>query len=85
MENPSASTDTMLQIPEGVCVLTHDALCVNDIIQSVGDDRAGATAAFIGTTRNYFKGTFPELRTIHGELKNSMRRQSRDTLRLPGL
>ncbi|KAH9837206.1 molybdenum cofactor synthesis 2 [Rhodofomes roseus] len=56
MDNPSASTDAMLQISEGVCVLTHDALCVNDIVQSVGDDRAGATAVFIGTTRNYFKG-----------------------------
>ncbi|KZT72832.1 molybdenum cofactor synthesis 2 [Daedalea quercina L-15889] len=55
MDNPSASTDAMLQIPEGICVLTHDVLCVNDIIQSVGDDRAGATAVFIGTTRNHFQ------------------------------
>ncbi|PCH33699.1 MoaE-domain-containing protein [Wolfiporia cocos MD-104 SS10] len=53
---PSASTDAASQIPEGVCVLTHDALLVDDIIKSVGDDRAGATAVFIGTTRNYFKG-----------------------------
>ena len=55
-EDPSASSDAMLQMPEGVCVLTHDALCVNEIVQSVGDDRAGATAVFIGTTRNYFQG-----------------------------
>lgn len=55
-DGPSASSDAMIQIPEGICVLTHDALCVNEIVQSVGDDRAGATAVFIGTTRNYFQG-----------------------------
>ncbi|KAF9822126.1 hypothetical protein IEO21_00120 [Rhodonia placenta] len=53
---PTASTDALLKIPEGVCVLTHDALVVDSIISSVGDDRAGATAVFIGTTRNSFKG-----------------------------
>ncbi|KAJ7169835.1 molybdenum cofactor synthesis 2 [Mycena filopes] len=31
-------------------------LDVNTIIESVGDDGAGATAVFIGTTRNSFKG-----------------------------
>jgi len=40
----------------GICVLTHHALDVNQIITSVGDDSAGATAVFIGTTRNSFKG-----------------------------
>jgi len=54
--SPSASVDAHLEIPEGICVVTHDALIVDDIIKSVSDDRAGATAVFIGTTRNTFKG-----------------------------
>ncbi|CCL99028.1 uncharacterized protein FIBRA_01037 [Fibroporia radiculosa] len=53
---PSASVDALLDIPEGICVLTHAPLAVEDIIKSVEDDRAGATAVFIGTTRNSFKG-----------------------------
>ncbi|KAI0932114.1 hypothetical protein AcW1_000674 [Taiwanofungus camphoratus] len=56
MNLPSASIDAQLEIPEGICVLTHNALSVDEIITSVGDDRAGATTVFIGTTRNSFKG-----------------------------
>ena len=36
--------------------MTYQALDVEEIIRSVGDDGAGATAVFIGTTRNSFKG-----------------------------
>ena len=53
---PSASVDAQLDIPEGTCVLTYEPLNVQEIIQSVGDDSAGATAVFVGTTRNSFKG-----------------------------
>ncbi|KAH9950399.1 molybdenum cofactor synthesis 2 [Amylocystis lapponica] len=56
MATPPASVDARLEISEGICVLTHDALNVAEIIRSVGDDRAGAIATFIGTTRNSFKG-----------------------------
>lgn len=37
-------------------MLTFDSLDTDAIIRSVGDDTAGATAVFIGTTRNSFKG-----------------------------
>ncbi|KAL7285368.1 hypothetical protein ACG7TL_000463 [Trametes sanguinea] len=53
---PSASIEARLDIPEGTCALTYEPLDVQTIIQSVADDGAGATAVFIGTTRNSFKG-----------------------------
>ena len=53
---PSASVEARLDIPEGTCALTYESLDVQAIIQSVADDAAGATAVFIGTTRNSFKG-----------------------------
>ncbi|KAI0335191.1 molybdenum cofactor synthesis 2 [Cubamyces sp. BRFM 1775] len=53
---PSASVEARLDIPEGTCALTYEPLDVQSIIQSVADDGAGATAVFIGTTRNSFKG-----------------------------
>lgn len=53
---PSASIDARLDIAEGTCVLTHDPLETQQIIQYVADDKAGATAVFIGTTRDSFKG-----------------------------
>ena len=53
---PSASIEARLEIPEGTCVLTYQPLDVQTVIRSVGDDAAGATAVFIGTTRNSFKG-----------------------------
>lgn len=55
---PSASVAARLDIPEGTCALSYDALDVQAIIQSVADDGAGATAVFIGTTRNSFKGKY---------------------------
>lgn len=55
---PSASVAARLDIPEGTCALSYDALDVQTIIQSVADDDAGATAVFIGTTRNSFKGKY---------------------------
>ena len=54
--SPAASIEARLDVPEGTCVLTYQPLDVQQIIQSVGDDGAGATAVFIGTTRNSFKG-----------------------------
>ncbi|OBZ79737.1 Molybdopterin synthase catalytic subunit [Grifola frondosa] len=53
---PSQSIYARVDIAEGTCVLTYDKLNVGQIIESVGDHRAGATAVFIGTTRNSFKG-----------------------------
>ena len=53
---PAASIEARLEIPEGICVLTYGNLDTQAIIQSVSADGAGATAVFIGTTRNSFKG-----------------------------
>jgi len=55
---PSASVDAHLETLGAICVLTHQALDADQIITSVGDDSAGATAVFIGTTRNSFEGGF---------------------------
>lgn len=53
---PPASVEARDEIPEGVSVLTYQPLNSDEIIRSVADDRAGATAVFIGTTRDSFKG-----------------------------
>lgn len=53
---PSASVEAHLETEHGISVLTYGKLAVQEIISSVGDDRAGATAVFIGTTRDSFKG-----------------------------
>jgi len=50
----SASVAASLELVNAVCALSF-ALDVQNIIASVGDDGAGATAIFIGTTRNSFK------------------------------
>lgn len=55
----AASIDTSLEFTGGICVLTHEHLDTNRIIDSVKDDGAGAIAVFIGTTRNSFKGRYP--------------------------
>ena len=55
---PSASFGTRLETEDGECVLTYDPLNAEEIIKSVGDDSAGATAVFIGTTRNNFQGSY---------------------------
>ncbi|KAJ3563445.1 hypothetical protein NP233_g8941 [Leucocoprinus birnbaumii] len=52
---PAASVESILEIPEGTIAISH-SLNVQEIINSVQDDSAGATAVFIGTTRNSFKG-----------------------------
>lgn len=54
---PSTSIPAKEEWGGNVCVLTYDALDVDAITRSVGDDRAGATVTFIGTTRNSFRGT----------------------------
>ncbi|KAJ7634256.1 Molybdopterin biosynthesis MoaE [Mycena polygramma] len=50
----AASVATSVQLVNAVCALSF-SLNVPEIIGSVGHDGAGATAAFIGTTRNTFK------------------------------
>ena len=62
--DPSASTAAKLDIPEGTFVLTYDKLDSKAIIQSVQDDTAGATAVFIGTTRNSFQGAVNSSPTV---------------------
>ncbi|EPQ60621.1 MoaE-domain-containing protein [Gloeophyllum trabeum ATCC 11539] len=52
----SASVDARHETDHGVAVLTHCPLDTQAIIDSVADDGAGATAVFIGTTRNTFQG-----------------------------
>ncbi|KAI9573004.1 molybdenum cofactor synthesis 2 [Boletus coccyginus] len=56
MAYPSASTAAREDLEGGTCVLTYEPLDVDAIMRSVRDDNAGAIAAFIGTTRNSFKG-----------------------------
>ncbi|THH34044.1 hypothetical protein EUX98_g142 [Antrodiella citrinella] len=53
---PEASMEAREDIPEGIVALTHEELNTENIIRLVEDHRAGATAVFIGTTRNSFKG-----------------------------
>lgn len=50
------SVDGRLETDNGVSVLTHTPLDTAHIVASVGDAGAGATAVFIGTTRDSFKG-----------------------------
>jgi molybdopterin synthase catalytic subunit len=58
MERLAASFATQVKTSRGDCVLTYGPLDVEAIITSVSDDGAGATAVFIGTTRNTFQGDF---------------------------
>jgi hypothetical protein len=51
----AASVAASLELDNGHCALAF-SLDVQEIINSVGHDGAGATAVFIGTTRNTFKG-----------------------------
>ncbi|KAF4622971.1 hypothetical protein D9613_001762 [Agrocybe pediades] len=53
---PEASVDAHFATETVECVLTNDSLNAAKITQSVQDVTAGATAVFIGTTRNSFKG-----------------------------
>ncbi|KAF8846331.1 molybdenum cofactor synthesis 2 [Paxillus ammoniavirescens] len=53
---PSTSAAAREEWEGGVCVLTYEPLDVDAIMRSVRDDSAGATAVFVGTTRNSFKG-----------------------------
>jgi molybdopterin synthase catalytic subunit len=50
------SAEAQLNTAEGICVLTYDPLDIGQIVKSVGDDSAGATTVFVGTTRNSFEG-----------------------------
>ncbi len=50
MPTPKASIDIALDIPGGICSITSQPLDVQEIVQSVGDDAAGAIAVFIGST-----------------------------------
>lgn len=57
MDGMSAfSVDGRLETDNGVSVLTHTPLDTTHIVASVGNAGAGATAVFIGTTRDSFKG-----------------------------
>ena len=55
-EWPNASVEAREEMLEGIAVLTYSKLNTESIIREVSDDRAGATAIFIGTTRDSFKG-----------------------------
>jgi len=48
---PSASVDATSHIPEGRCTLSYAQINVDEIINSVRDDGAGATAVFVGEFR----------------------------------
>ncbi|KAJ7596985.1 molybdenum cofactor synthesis 2 [Mycena floridula] len=52
----SSSYSSCLEIPGASISLSEDELDTFRIISSVGNHGAGATAVFIGTTRNNFQG-----------------------------
>ena len=84
LEWPSASVEARLDTEDGTVALTYAGLLVQEIIASVGDERAGATAVFVGTTRNSFKGALAsKLSKIFASL--ILRRQSSHSARLSGL
>ena len=66
--DPPASVAAKLEIPEGTFALTFNKLDSEAVIRSVQDETAGATAVFIGTTRNSFQGerTFPSPANFYG-------------------
>lgn len=53
---PSTSVGAREEVGKSVCVLSYKSLEIDEIIKSVSDDGAGATALFIGTTRNSYQG-----------------------------
>ncbi|PPQ82065.1 hypothetical protein CVT25_014606 [Psilocybe cyanescens] len=53
---PAASVEASLKDSQVICALTYEPLDTHKITTSVQDVTAGATAVFIGTTRNSFKG-----------------------------
>jgi hypothetical protein len=96
---PAASVESWLEIPEGRCVISY-TLNTQEIIQSVQDDRAGATAVFIGmeslqeieTSRaDWREGTTRN--SFKGSPKylrprsvnNNLSRQNCNTARIPGV
>lgn len=82
---PAASVEARLETADGVSVLTYDKLDTQQIIASVGNDQAGATAVFIGTTRDSFRGAnFNEGNGQRTDGANRSR-QSRNAARLPGI
>lgn len=62
---PESSVDASLLTEQVSCVLTHSDLDTQRIIASVQDGAAGATAVFIGTTRNSFKGSHAQCSISH--------------------
>lgn len=54
---PSTSVEAREEVGRSICVLSYKSLKIDEIIKSVSDDGAGATALFIGTTRNSYQGT----------------------------
>ncbi|KAG2154791.1 molybdenum cofactor synthesis 2 [Suillus clintonianus] len=53
---PNTSVEAREEVGKSICVLSYKSLEVDKIIKSVSDDGAGATALFIGTTRNSYQG-----------------------------
>ena len=78
---PAASTPAQLESAQGICALTFDPLDVGTAVKVVSDDSAGATAIFIGTTRNSFEGLLysslgpdlPHLELMPRKTRNSAR------------
>lgn len=53
---PNTSVEAREEVGNSVCVLSYKSLEIDEIIRSVSDGGAGATAVFIGTTRNSYQG-----------------------------
>ena len=49
----SQSVEALLESPQAICTLTYKSLDVQNIMASVHDEAAGATAIFIGLYFHY--------------------------------
>lgn len=60
MESPFSTNARLITDENDICVLSHEALDISDILATVSSHETGAIATFIGQTRNNFNGN-----TVH--------------------
>ncbi|KAJ3919350.1 Molybdopterin biosynthesis MoaE [Lentinula edodes] len=56
MLSPGSSVEGTLELPGAICSIKYTLDPIESTIEQVSDDRFGAVATFIGTTRNSFQG-----------------------------
>lgn len=58
MLSPGSSVEGTLELPGAICSIKNTLDPIENTIEQVSDDRFGAVATFIGTTRNSFQGRY---------------------------